>query len=141
MNPTFRPRIEAPANDAERTYTTLAYVEAYDAVLDCDYAFVAYRETDSSGAWRVRIRSSQTAGAVFEPELMRGPARAASARGETHFVWGFQMEPSAGDARQVEFRVLVADGSPQAIEMVARMRRADGSPAEPVVTTFAWPED
>ena len=36
--------IEAPANDANGRYETLAYVAAYDAVLNCDYAFVASRK-------------------------------------------------------------------------------------------------
>jgi hypothetical protein len=60
--------VEPPASVTGGTqYQQLAYVDAYDAVLNCDYAFVAYKETDSGGEWRVRIKSSQTAGAVFEP--------------------------------------------------------------------------
>ena len=37
--------VEAPASDSARTTETLGYVEAYDAVLNCDYAFVVYKET------------------------------------------------------------------------------------------------
>jgi len=89
MNPTARPRIEAPASDSSYQYDALAYVDAHDAVLDGDYAFVAYKETSrDGGAWCVRIRSSQTAGAVFEPEAIAGQARAAHAQGKPYFLWG-----------------------------------------------------
>ena len=37
--------VAAPANTSSQTYQQLAYVDAYDAVLNCDYAFVAYKET------------------------------------------------------------------------------------------------
>jgi len=33
-------------------YQQLANADANDAVLNCDYAFVAYTETDSNGDWR-----------------------------------------------------------------------------------------
>ena len=70
--------LETPASiPGGAQYQHLAYMDAYDAVLNGDYAFVAYKETDSSGDWRVRIKSSQTAGAVFEPflSLMRRSAK------------------------------------------------------------------
>ena len=55
--------VDAPAATGDWRYDTLAYLDAYDAVLDADHAFVAYRETNvGSGAWCVRVRSSQTAG-------------------------------------------------------------------------------
>ena len=38
--------IEAPAADFNRRYETLAYLEAYDAVLNSDYAFFASLLTD-----------------------------------------------------------------------------------------------
>src|SRR5690349_10914385 len=96
--------VEAPASDASRMYETLGYVEAYDAVLNSDYAYVVYKETEKdSGAWRVRIRSSQTTGVVFEPEAMRLKARETGAQGKPYFTWGAGMEPSASDQRQVEY--------------------------------------
>ena len=33
--------VEAPASDSNYRYDTLAYVDAYDAVLNCDYGIVA----------------------------------------------------------------------------------------------------
>ncbi len=82
-----KPLIEAPASDNTRAYETLAYVDAYDAVLNCDYAFVAYKETDkSNGEWRIMIKSSQTAGGSFEPAAIRNQARAASAQGKPYCV-------------------------------------------------------
>ena len=132
--------IEAPASVAGgASYQQLAYVDAYDAVLNCDYAFVAYKETDSSGEWRVRIKSSQTAGAVFEPAAMKSNARSTGAQGKPWFQWGYSFDPSAGDARCIQFRVHVKDGQPAAIEMHVQLRKADGSAAAPKSVTFAWP--
>ncbi|WP_206044504.1 hypothetical protein [Gemmatimonas groenlandica] len=130
--------IDAPTSTESIRYETLGYLDAYDAVLNGDYAFVAYREVDSYG-WRVRIRSSQTAGAVFEPDAMRVQARAAGAQGKPYFVWGYTFEPTADDARQIEFRVHVVNGAPSAIEIFVRLRTIDGTPDTPKSVTFAWP--
>ena len=131
--------IETPASVPGGTqYQHLGYVDAYDAVLNCDYAYVAYKETDSSG-WRVRIKSSQTAGAVFEPDAMRSNARAAGAQGKPWFQWGYSFDPSAGDPRCVQFRVHVANGQPSEIEMFLQLRKFDGTPDAPKSVKFAWP--
>ncbi len=134
------PLIQAPENDSERRYQTLGYLDAYDAVLNCDYAFVAYQETNTRGEWRVRIRSSQTAGAEFDPAMIRNQARAAGAQGRPWFGWGYSFEPSQGDPRQIEFRVHVADGKPEAIEIYVRLRKADHSPDAPKSVRFPWPQ-
>lgn len=140
MTTADRPLIEAPASDASHVYETLAYLDAYDAVLNCDYAFVAYKETNrGSGEWCVRIRSSQTAGAFFDPTMMRQKAREVDARGEPHFVWGYSFEPSAGDPRHIEFRVHQTGGKPSAIEMLVRLRRADGTPGVLQSVRMPWP--
>jgi hypothetical protein len=131
--------VEAPVSDANYQYETLGYVDAYDGVLNCDYAFVAYKETDSSGAWRVRIKSSQTAGAVFEPAAMRSKARETSARGRTWFQWGYSFDPSAGDPRNIQFRVHVANGLPAEIEMFVQLRKFGGAADAPKSVKFAWP--
>ena len=132
--------IDTPANvPGGASYQQLAYVDAYDAVLNIDYAFVAYKETDSSGAWRVRIKSSQTAGAVFEPDSMRTNARAAGAQAKPYFTWGYSFEPSASDPRCIEFRVHVADGRPAEIEMFVQLRKADQSADAAKSVRFAWP--
>lgn len=130
--------IEAPASDSNYRYESLAYVDAYDAVLNCDYAFVAYKETDSSGA-RVRIRSSQTAGAVFEPAAMRSKARETGAQGKPWFQWGYSFDPSPSDARNIQFRVHVANGQPAEVEMLVQLRKADGSAEEAKSVRFPWP--
>lgn len=132
--------IEAPASIPGSTqYQTLGYLDAYDAVLNLDYAFVAYKETDSGGEWRVRIRSSQTAGAVFEPAMMKSNARAAGAQGKPWFQWGYSFDPSPADPRCIQFRVLVADGQPRGIEMFVQLRKADGTADAPKSTTLPWP--
>ena len=119
--------IEAPASDANYRYEPLGYIDAYDAVLNCDYAFVAYKETDSSGSWRVRIKSSQTAGAVFEPAAIRLKARETGAQGKPWFQWGYSFDPSAGDKRNIQFRVHVANGQPAEVEMLVQLRKSAGS--------------
>lgn len=137
---TLKPLLDVPADVVGgASYRGLAYVDAYDAVLNCDYAFLAYVETDSSGEWRVRIKSSQTAGAVFEPAMIRQQARAAGAQGKPSFQWGYNFEPSAGDPRRIEFRVHVANGQAAAIEMIVQLRKFDGSADEAKTVKFAWP--
>ncbi|MCX6854529.1 MAG: hypothetical protein NTV80_06445 [Verrucomicrobia bacterium] len=120
-------------------YQQLGYLDAYDAVNNDDYAFVAYKETDSSGTWRVRISGKQTSGAVFEPDAMKGNARSTGAQGKPFFTWGFSIDPSDGDTRCVQFRVHVKDGKPHEIEMFLQLRKFDGSADEPKSTRFAWP--
>ena len=132
--------IDVPTDDGTTRYEALGYLEAYDAVNDDDYAFVAWRETEcGSGQWRVRIRARSMAGAVLEPDAIRKNARATAARGQPYFTWGAGLEPSAGDPRQIEFRVHVADGRPAEVEIFAVLRRFDHSAAQPQAVRFAWP--
>jgi hypothetical protein len=132
--------VETPASiPGGATYAHLAYVDAYDAVLNCDYAFVAYKETDSSGDWRVRIKSSQTAGAVFEPSMMKSSARSTGAQGKPWFQWGYSFDPSASDARNIQFRVHVANGQPSEIEIFVQLRKFDGTADASKSVKFAWP--
>ena len=131
--------IEAPVSDANHKYETLGYVDAYDAVINCDYAFVAYKEVDSNGDWRVRIKSSQTAGAVFEPAAMRSKARETGAQGKPWFQWGYSFDPSASDVRNIQFRVHVADGKPAQVEMLVQLRKFDGTADTAKSVKFAWP--
>jgi hypothetical protein len=109
------------------------------ATLNLDYAFVAYKETDSYG-WRVRIKSSQTAGAVFEPDMIRNQARAAGAQGKPWFQCGYSFDPSDFDPRNIQFRVHVSEGRPSAIEMFVQLRNFDGSAGEAKSVKFPWPE-
>lgn len=140
MNSTATPQlIETPARIPGGTqYEHLAYMDAYDAVLNCDYAFVAYKETDCFG-WRVRIKSSQTAGAVFEPEAMRSNARSATAQGKPWFQWGYSFDPSADDSRCIQFRVHVANGQPKEIEIFVQLRKLNGTADAPHSVRFPWP--
>jgi len=135
-----KPLVEAPADDPGHAYETLGYLDAYDAPLNIDYAFVAYKETDrDTGAWRIRIKSSQTAGAVFEPEAIRLKARETGAHNKPFFPWGYSFDPSPSDPRHIEFRVHVKDGRAASIEMFTRLRKGDGSPDEPRSVSFPWP--
>jgi hypothetical protein len=135
------PLLDTPASiPGGATYQHLAYLDAYDAVLNCDYAFVAYRETDSNGDWRVRIKSSQTSGAVFEPAMMTSQARATGAQGKPWFPWGYSFDPSPNDPRSIQFRVHVKDGQPTGIEIHVQLRKADGSPDAAKSLHVPWPD-
>ncbi len=132
--------IEAPASSSTQTITVLGELDAYDAVLNDDYAFVAYKEVDtSSGEWRVRIKARHLTGVVFEPEAMRLNARSAGAQGKPFFTWGNCIDPSAGDPRSVQYRVHVKDGKPSEIEIYVQLRKADGSADAAKSVRFAWP--
>ncbi len=131
--------LDIPSSNGFTTYEKLADIAARDGVLHLAYEYLAYRETDSDGSWRVRIRGSQTAGAVFEPTAMEREALKASDANAPHFVWGYTFEPAADDPRHIEFRVHCADGAPTEIEMFLRLRKGDGSPAEPKSVRFPWP--
>jgi len=136
------PLIDAPKSDSSTLYKTLSYLEAYDAVNNDDYAFVAYQETNrATGAWRVRVKSLQTAGGVFEPAAIAQQARAAGAQGLSYFVWGFQMEPSPGDVRCIEFRVHIEGGKPKQLELFVQLRRFDHSADLPNSIVCDWPTD
>ena len=134
-----KPLIEAPTSDGNYRYETLGYVDAYDAPLNCDYAFVAYKETDSSGEWRVRIKSLQTAGAVFEQAAIRSKARETGAQGKPWFQWGYSFDPSPGDLRNIQFRVHVKDRQASEVEMLVQLRNFDGSADTAKSVKFAWP--
>lgn len=134
--------ISLPADDGSYSYQQLGYVDAYDAVINCDYAYLAYKETDKSGgAWRVRIKGNQTAGTVCEPDMMRSNARQAGAHDKPYFVWGYRFETSPSDPRQVEFRIHQKDGEPSEVEMVLGMRKGDGSAGPVKSVKFPWPQD
>ncbi|MBS0197488.1 MAG: hypothetical protein JSR77_12090 [Planctomycetes bacterium] len=131
--------IEAPASTDTHDITVLGAIDAYDAVLNDDYAFVAYKETDRGGGWRVRIKARHMTGVVFEPEAMRLSARAAGAQGKPYFTWGNGIDPSAGDPRLVQYRVHVRDGKPSSIEIVVQMRKADHTADGARSVSFDWP--
>ena len=122
-------------------YQHLAYVEAYDGMQRRDYTFVAYKETDRDGSWRVHIRSSQSGGTVFEPALIKTTARSAGVRGEPWFPWGENFNPSPEDGRQIQFRVHVANAQPSEIEMLVQLRKVDGSIKTAKSVTFPWPRN
>src|SRR5262245_17906329 len=140
MQNTNKQLVDAPTSDNSYSYETLGYIEAYDAVLNLDYAYVGYKETSrDSGDWRVRIKSSQTAGAVFEPAAIRSQARATGAQVKPWFQWGYSFDSSVGDPRNIQFRVHVKNGQPAEIEMLVQLRKFDGTPDEAKSLKFPWP--
>ena len=103
------PLLVTPPDNSVHSFVQLGYIAAYDAPLNCDFAFLAYKETDKdSGRWRVRIRSTQTVEAVLEAPMIANKARETGAQGKPFFLWGYKLEPSAADQRHIEFRVYQA---------------------------------
>jgi hypothetical protein len=135
--------VQAPKSSPHTEVEQLAYLESFDAVVDKDYALVVYKETKTdSGKWVIRIKSSVTAGAVFDPDssAFKAAAKKAAGHDEPHFVWGFNLQPKEGDPRLVENRVLLGgDGKPSALEVHLITRKADGAARDELVETVAWP--
>ncbi len=135
--------VTAPKSSSHAEVEQLAYLESFDAVIDKDYAFVVYKETRSdSGKWVIRIKGSATAGAVFDPDssAFKTAIKKAAGHDESHFVWGFNLQPKEGDRRLVENRVILgSDGKPSALEVHLVTRKADSSAREEQVATAAWP--
>ncbi|KQP21678.1 hypothetical protein [Pseudorhodoferax sp. Leaf267] len=132
--------LQLPVSDNRTRYEAMAYLQADDGASGDVHAFLAYKETDlASGAWRVRVKSLQTAGGVFEPAAMVQQAQAAARRGQAYFVWGYHLTPTASDPRRIEFRVHVLNRRPARLELYARLRRADHSPGLPCSVVCDWP--
>lgn len=136
--------VHPPKSSTHTEVEQLAYLEAYDAIVDKFYAFVAYKETrKDSGKWVIRIKSSVTAGTVFDPNnaSLRDRLKKAGAKGEDSIIWGFQMTPKPGDPRLVENRVHCGDaGHPTHVVMHLVTRKEDGSPYSEKTAEFPWPE-
>lgn len=134
------PLLETPPDNAVHSFVPLGYIAVYDAPLNCDFAFLAYKETDNdSGNWRVRIRSTQTVGASLEAPMIAQKAREAGAQGKPFFLWGYKLEPSAADQRHIEFRVYQENGQPKELEIFVRLRLFDQSADKPQSLRVPWP--
>ncbi len=135
--------VRAPKSSPHIEVEQLAYVESFDAVIDKDYALVAYKETKTAtGKWVVRVKGSATAGAVFDPDssALKSAFKKAAGHDETHIVWGFNLQPSENDPRLVETRVLLdGDGKPSSLELHLITRKADQSARDEKVATAPWP--
>ncbi len=57
-------------------------------------------------------------------------------------LWGFNLQPSEGDPRLVETRVLIdGDGKPTSLEHHLITRKADQSARDEKVVTVPWPAE
>jgi len=135
--------VEAPASSANTQVVELGYLELYDAVAESMYAFVAYRETAvDTGKWEFRIKSANTAGTTIDPDnsFLDGYILKALGKGETYFVWGFNLTPSPGDPRLVENRIYFdEERNITSVELHLITRKADSSPNEEKVLKIDWP--
>lgn len=136
--------IHAPKSTQHMKIEQLAYVDSFDAVVDKDYAYVVYKETKTdTGRWVIRIKSSVTAGAAFDPcsSALKSALKKAAGHDETQVIWGFNLQPRENDPRLVENRILIdGDGRPTALEIHLVTRKADHSARDEKVVTVPWPE-
>ena len=92
---------------------------------------------------KLKIRAKSTAGASLDPShpAVKSMIDRAADAGEDHTHFGFRIEPKEGDPRKVENRLYFdADRKPTRVEIEVVTRRIDGSPTEPQVAVFDWPE-
>ncbi len=138
----LKPLLEVPADDHARTYRQLGYLVVYDAVLNSEYAFLVYTEHDrDSTAWRMKIKSTHTEGATFEPAAVETKAREAGAKRKPYIRWGFFCEPTLSDPRQIEYRLHQEQGKPAAIELFVRLRTYEHQADTPQSLRFPWPNE
>ena len=137
--------VHAPKSSSHTEVAQLAYVDSFDAVVDKDYGFVVYKETKTdTGKWVIRIKGSVTAGTVLDPAAtaLKGAFKKAAGHDEPYIVWGFNLQPSEGDPRLVESRVMIdSDGKPSELELHLITRKADQSARDEKVVTVPWREE
>ncbi len=133
----------APKSSAHTQVEQLGYIESFDAVVDRDYAFVVYRETDvASGKWVIRIKGSVTAGTVLDPDnpSLKKAFKKAAGHDEPYVVWGFNLLPKENDPRLVENRIVLSDsGKPVALEVHLITRKTDCSARGEELLSVDWP--
>jgi hypothetical protein len=136
--------LHPPKSSGYKEITQLGYLDAYDGVIDKDYAFVVYKEANTKkGEWKLKVRSKQTANTSIDPShpiLRRKMAEAVKA-GKEYIVMGFSMTPRGSDPRLVENRIYFNEQlQPQCMQLHLIMRNPDGSPTAEKVIRVAWPE-
>lgn len=137
--------VSAPKPTGSKQVEPLAYLASYDAVVDKDYAYAFWKETDANkGTWEIRFKGSVTAGGALNPNhpSFRSNMSKAAKAGLDYAVLGFNLTPKESDPRHFETRVhFDADLNPSHIDVRLVTRRADGSPNEPQVARIEWPAD
>lgn len=135
--------IGLPKSSAHMDMEQLAYVSSFDAVVDKEYAYLVYKETNlDTGKWVVRIKGSVTAGTVFDPAnvSLKNALKKAAAHDEAYAVWGFNLKPTDRDPRLVENRIFFDErGNPTALEVHLITRKADRSPMQEQSVRVPWP--
>jgi hypothetical protein len=137
--------IQPPESTDRAQIEDLAYVESRDEVVGKDYAYAAWKETDTrTGKWRLRIQGTVTAHTnldPFHPSVRSNMAKAAVA-GQMYSVFGFQMKPRDDDARLVENRLHFDEElRPQRVTIHLVTRNGDGTPKEEQTAEFPWPAE
>jgi hypothetical protein len=134
--------IDLPKSSSSILYEQLGYIDSFDAVVDKLYAFLIYKETSTDNKkWVVRIKSSVTAGAVFDPEnkSLQSAIQKAHAHKQAYVVWGFNLVPKGDDPRLVENRIFYDEnGEFSKFEVHLVTRDNEGKALPEKVVTINW---
>ena len=125
------------------TYEQLGYQESMDDAKGISYAYLAYKETNSKGEWKIMIKGNSTGGTALVPKVIKKKCGEAAKKMKKYIVWGFTglAEKYTPDNRIVEHRVYFNKlGMPKYVEMHLQTQNGDGSAKDRIITKFDWPK-
>jgi hypothetical protein len=135
--------VSAPESTDRAKIEPLGYFESRDAIVNKDYAYAVYKETNTSNnKWYLKIKATCTAGTSYDPEhpSVRKNISEAAKAGKDYIVFGFNLVPKGDDPRLVENRLYFnEDLNPVRVSMHLITRNGDGSPTEEQTIKFDWP--
>jgi hypothetical protein len=135
--------ISAPESTDRAHVEPLGYLASRDEVVGKDYAYAAYKETDTrTRKWHLKIKATATTGTSLDPDhpSVRSNMAKNAIAGRMFAPFGFGIEPKDDDARLVENRLWFDEElQPQKVSMHVVTRDADGAPKEEQTVEFPWP--
>jgi hypothetical protein len=137
------PLVSAPASTDRAQIEPLGYFESHDAMVNKDYAYAVYKETNPANEkWYLKIKATCTAGTSLDPDhpSVRKNISEAAKAGKDYIVFGFNLVPKGDDPRLVENRMYFDENlNPTKVSMHLITRNADGSPTPEQTINFDWP--
>jgi len=135
--------VKAPESTDRAKIEPLGYFSSHDAIVNKDYAYAVYKETNTSNDnWYLKIKATCTAGTSLDPEhsSVRQNISNAAKSGKDYIVFGFNLVPKGDDPRLVENRMYFDDDlNPKRVSMHLITRNADGTPTDEQTVEFDWP--
>lgn len=135
--------LSAPKSSGSTLIDELAYINSYDVIANSDYAYLAYKATNTkTGKWILKIKAKVTSSTSIDPNdrSLRRSIMKAAKEGKDYITTGFSLTPKDNDPRLVENRVYFDKSlNPTRVEIHIVTRNVDGSPTEKKVAKFKWP--